>query len=135
MHNGPEFQTILESLEGQNLSDQSWSELVFGTTPQCSQAKLCICVQGRLFEDALPGMEELTNERVVEPRLPLLDEGKFKTPIVSTFSVYWDGSPNIQVVMLLPVAQSQLSLHKSLIGELKEGICVSDCTPCQGCDA
>ena len=50
-------------------------------------------------------MKELTNEGIVEPGLPLLDNGHFKTAIVGSFSVYWDGCPNIQVVMFPQVAQ------------------------------
>ena len=56
-------------------------------------------------------MEKLTNEGVVESGLPLLDEGRFKTAIVNSLCVYWDGGPDIQVVMVLPVAECQLCLN------------------------
>ena len=92
---------------------------MFGTTPKSGQAKLRVCVQSWFSENALPGMEEVANERISQPRLPLLDEGKFKTSIVGMFCVYWDRSPDIQVVMLLPIAKSQFSLYESFMGELK----------------
>ena len=50
-------------------------------------------------------MEKLTNEGVVEPGLPFLDDGHFKAAIIGSFSVYWDWCTNIQVVMFPPVAQ------------------------------
>ena len=56
-------------------------------------------------------MEKLTNEWKVESGLPLLNEGHFKTAIVCSVCVYWDGGPNIQVVMVLPVAECQLCLN------------------------
>ena len=55
-------------------------------------------------------MEELANELVVEARLPFLDQRQFDTAIISTFSIDWDGSPNIQIVVLLPVAKGQFGL-------------------------
>ena len=64
-------------------------------------------------------MKELTNEGKVKSGLPLLDDGHFETAIVGSFSVYWDGCPDIQVIVFPPVAQSELSLYKSFIGELK----------------
>ena len=64
-------------------------------------------------------MKELTNEGKVKSGLPFLDDGHFETAIVGSFSVYWDGCPNIQVIVFPPVAQSELSLYKSFIGELK----------------
>ena len=64
-------------------------------------------------------MEKLTNERVVESGLPLLDEGHFETAIVCSLGVYWDGGPDIQVVMVLPVAQCQLCLNQSFVGKLE----------------
>ena len=49
----------------------------------------------------------------------LLDEGQFKASVVGTFRVEGNGSPDIQVVMLLPVAKSHFSLYKSFVVELK----------------
>ena len=49
----------------------------------------------------------------------LLDEGEFKASVVGTFRVEGNGSPDIQVVMLLPVAKSHFSLYKSFVVELK----------------
>ena len=49
-------------------------------------------------------MKELANEGVVESGLPFLNDGHFKTAIVGSFSVYWDGRPNIQVAMFPPIA-------------------------------
>ena len=52
----------------------------------------------------------MANEWVVEARLPFLDQGQFETAIISTFSIDWDGSPNIQIVVLFPVAEGQFGL-------------------------
>ena len=70
MDDGPEFQTVLEPGGGQNLANKFGSELVFGTTPQCGQAELGVRIEGWFLENALFGMEELTNEMVVESGLP-----------------------------------------------------------------
>jgi hypothetical protein len=78
-----------------------------------------VCVQGRFLEDAFLGVKELANERIVESGLPFLNDGHFETAVVCSLSVYWDGGPNIQVVMLTPVAQGEFCLHKSFVGELK----------------
>ena len=64
-------------------------------------------------------MKELTDERKVESGLPFLGDGDFKTAIVGTFCIDWDGCPYVQVVVFSPVAQCKLSLYKSFIGELK----------------
>ena len=98
MDDGPKFQTVLEPCGRQDLSDQLWSELVFGTSPKGRQTKLSVGVQGRFLEYAFPGMEELTDEGVIEPGLPFLNYGHLKAAIVSLFCVYWDGCPNIQVL-------------------------------------
>ena len=64
-------------------------------------------------------MEKLANKRVVESWLPFLDERHLKTAIVDPVCVDWDWCPNIQVVVLLPIAECQFGLYKSFIGELK----------------
>ena len=64
-------------------------------------------------------MEKLANEWVIEARLPFLNKRHFEATIVGPVCVYWDWRPNIQVVMFLPIAKCQFSLHKSLVGELK----------------
>ena len=46
------------------------------------------------------GWEELADEWIVEARLPFLNECHFKTAVVDPVGVYWDGCPNIQIVML-----------------------------------
>ena len=61
----------------------------------------------------------MANERIVESWLPFLDDGHFEAAVVCSLSVYWDGSPNIQVVMFAPVAQGEFCLYKSFVGELK----------------
>ena len=61
----------------------------------------------------------MTDEGKVKPGLPFLDNGHFKTAIVCTFCVDWDGCPDVQVVVFSPVTQGELSLYKSFIGELK----------------
>ena len=86
---------------------------MLGAMPQSCQAELCICIQGRFFENALSGMKKLTNEGVVQER-------EFKAPVIGSFRVDGDGSPDIQVVVFLPVAKSKLSLYKSFVVELKK---------------
>ena len=51
-------------------------------TPQGCQAELRIGVEKGLLEDTFLWMEKLTNERIIEFRLPLLDQGHFETAIV-----------------------------------------------------
>ena len=78
-------------------------------------------------------MEKLTNEGVVESGLPLLDEGHFKTAIVNSLCVYWDGGPDIQVVLVLPVGGVPALLE--LVVRWRVGdTCVSDCTICREYD-
>ena len=103
MDAGPEFETVLKPSGGQDLAHKLWSEFVFGTAPKGGKAKLCVGVKSGFSEDAFLGMKKLSNEGVVESGLPFLDEGQFETAVVSPVGVYWDGSPNIQVVMVLPV--------------------------------
>ena len=68
---------------------------MLGSTPQGCQAELGIRIQSKFFENALSGMEKLANESVVQPRLPLLDEGEFKASVVRAFRVNGNGSPDI----------------------------------------
>ena len=90
-----------------------------GTTPESGEAKLSVGVELGLFEKTLLGMEELTKEGIVEFGLPLLDEGHFEAAIVCSVCVYWDRRPDIQIVMILPIAKCQLGLDQSLILELE----------------
>ena len=76
----PQMKPILEAVRGQNGFDDLWSEAVTSSAPQCCQAKLC--VHGRAFQQALLRMEKVADKRVVQPGLPLLDEGEFETPKV-----------------------------------------------------
>ena len=64
-------------------------------------------------------MEELTNEGVIESGLPLLNESHFKAAVVCPVCIDWDRSPNVQVVMILPIAKCQLGLNQSLVRELE----------------
>ena len=77
---------------------------MFGSSPQRGQTKLRVCVQGRFLEDAFLWVKELANEWIVESGLPFLNDGHFETAIVCSFRIYWDGSPNVQVVMFTPIA-------------------------------
>ena len=91
---------------------------MFGTTPEGGKAKLCIGIEKGLFEKTLLWMVELANERIVQTGLPFLNEGCFKTAVVHPVCIA-DRSPNIQVVMFMPIAQGQFSLDQSLMSELE----------------
>ena len=90
---------------------------MFGTTPEGGKAKLCIGIEKGLFEKTLLWMVELANERIVQTGLPFLNEGCFKTAVVHPVCIDGDRSPNIQVVMFMPIAQ--FSLDQSLMSELE----------------
>ena len=92
---------------------------MFGTTPEGGKAKLCIGIEKGFFEKTLLWMVELANERIVQTVLPFLDEGYFKTAVVHSVGIDGDRSPNIQIVMFMPVAQCQFGLDQSLVGELE----------------
>ena len=92
---------------------------MFGTTPEGGKAKLCIGIEKGFFEKTLLWMVELANERIVQTGLPFLDEGYFKTAVVHSVGIDGDRSPNIQIVMFMPVAQCQFGLDQSLVGELE----------------
>ena len=64
-------------------------------------------------------MVELTNEGKIESRLPFLDEGYFEASIIDSVCVDWDRSPNVQIVMVMPVAECQFGLDQSLVCELE----------------
>ena len=63
-------------------------------------------------------MVELTNEREIESRLPFLNKGCFEASVVHSVGIYGNRSPNIQIVMLMPVAKRQFGLDLFLVGEL-----------------
>ena len=92
---------------------------MFGTPPKSRKAKLSIGVKKGFFEKTLLWVEELANERIIEARLPFLDEGYFKTAVVHSVGIDGDRSPNIQIVMFMPIAQGQFGLDQSLVGELE----------------
>ena len=92
---------------------------MFGTTPEGGKAKLCIGIEKGFFEKTLLWMVELANERIVQTGLPFLDEGYFKTAVVHSVGIDGDRSPNIQIVMFMPISQGQFSLDQSLMGELE----------------
>lgn len=102
----------MEPIGCQDVLGYLWGELVFGMTPESGKAKLCIAVHRRFFENALSGMEKLVYKRVVESRLPFLDESKIKASIIFPVSKMWNWSPHVQIVVLLPVTQSQFSMDK-----------------------
>ena len=64
-------------------------------------------------------MVELTDKGKVESRLPFLNEGYFEAAIINSVCIDGDRSPNVQIVMLMPVAKCQFGLDQSLIGELE----------------
>ena len=64
-------------------------------------------------------MVKLANEGVVQSGLPFLDEGYFKAAVVHSVGINGNRSPNIQIVMFVPVAQGQFGLDQSLVGELE----------------
>ena len=103
---GPKFKTVLEAIRCQDVFDNLLSEFMFGPTPESGKAELRVGVHGRFFENTLFGMEKLTNERVVEPRLPLLNESEFEATVVGSFNKKRNWSPNVQVVVLFPRASS-----------------------------
>ena len=92
---------------------------MFGTTPEGGKAKLCVGIQKGFFEKTLLWMEKLANEGIVESRLPFLNEGHFEAAIVDSVCVDWDRSPNVQIVMVMPIAECQFGLDKSLVRELE----------------
>ena len=92
---------------------------MFGTTPKSGKAKLCVGIEEGFFEKAFLGMVKLANEGVVQSWLPFLDEGYFKAAVIHSVGIDGNRSPNIQVVMFVPVAQGQFGLDQSLVGELE----------------
>ena len=92
---------------------------MFGTTPEGGKAELCVGIEEGFFEKAFLWMVELANEGIVQTGLPFLDEGYFKTAVVHSVGIDGDRSPNIQIVMFMPIAQGQFSLNQSLMGELE----------------
>ena len=63
-------------------------------------------------------MEKLANERVVQPGLPLLDEGEFETPKIGAAGEKRDWGPYEQVLMFAPVAQGQFRLNQAVMSKL-----------------
>ena len=92
---------------------------MFGTTPEGGKAKLCVGIEEGFLEKTLLWMVKLANEGVVQSRLPFLDEGYFGAAIVHSVGIDGNRSPNIQIVMFVPVVQCQFGLDQSLVGELE----------------
>ena len=92
---------------------------MFGTTPKSGKAKLCVGIEEGFFEKAFLWMVKLANEGVVQSGLPFLDEGYFKAAVVHSVGIDGNRSPNIQIVMFVPLAQGQFGLDQSLVGELE----------------
>ena len=92
---------------------------MFGTTPEGGKAKLCVGVEKGFLEKTLLWMVELANEGKVQSRLPFLDKGCFEASIVHSVCIDGDRSPDVQIVMFVPVAKCQFGLDQSLVGELE----------------
>ena len=92
---------------------------MFGTTPEGGKAELCVGVEKGFFEKTLLWVVELTDEWKVESRLPFLNEGYFEASIINSVCIDGDRSPNVQIVMIMPVAKCQFGLDQSLVGELE----------------
>ena len=92
---------------------------MFGTTPEGGKAELCVGVEKGFFEKTLLWVVELTNEGKVESRLPFLNKGYLEASIINSVCIDGNRSPNVQIVMLMPVAKCQFGLDQSLVGELE----------------
>ena len=92
---------------------------MLGTTPEGGKAKLCVGIEKGFLEKTLLWMVKLANEGIVQSRLPFLNEGYFEAAIVHSVGIDGNRSPNIQIVMFMPVAQCQFGLDQSLVGELE----------------
>ena len=92
---------------------------MFGTTPEGGKAELCVGVEKGFFEKTLLWVVELTDEWKVESRLLFLNEGYFEASIINSVCIDGDRSPNVQIVMIMPVAKCQFGLDQSLVGELE----------------
>ena len=93
---------------------------MFGSTPECGEAKLSINVHRGLFEDALLRMEKLANERKIQFVLPFLDECQFQATIICPFDEKWKWRPNVEILVLLPEPQGKFSLDQFVIGQLEK---------------
>ena len=60
-------------------------------------------------------MEKLTDERVVQPWLPLLNEGKLQALEIGAASKKSDWGPDEQVFLFPPVAQGQFCLNEAVM--------------------
>jgi len=97
--------------------DHLWCEFVFGTTPKSGQAKLSVGVHGWLLQNSFPRVAKMAHERVVEPRLPLLDVQGSDIQL----DVQKEGrGPNIEVLMFVPKSECQFSMNQLVVAELKE---------------
>ena len=63
-------------------------------------------------------MVELTNEREIETRLPLLNKGYFEASVVHSVCIYGNWSPKCTNCHA-QVAKRQFGLDQSLVGELE----------------
>ena len=92
---------------------------MFGSTPEGGKSELRVGVEKGFFEQTLLWVVELTNEGKVESRLPFLNEGYFKASLVNSVCIDGDRSPDVQIVMIMPVAECQFGLDQSLVGGLE----------------
>ena len=92
---------------------------MFGTTPEGGKAELCVGVEKGFLEKTLLWVVELTDEGKVQSRLPFLNKGYFEASIVQSVCIDGDRSPDVQIVVFVPVAKCQFGLDQSLVGELE----------------
>ena len=92
---------------------------MFGTTPEGGKAELCVGVETGFLEKTLLWVVELTDEGKVQSRLPFLNKGYFEASIVQSVCIDGDRSPDVQIVVFVPVAKCQFGLDQSLVGELE----------------
>jgi len=71
-------------------------------------------------------VEKLANEWVFQPRLPFLNECKFKASVVSTTDKKRDWGPSVEILMLTPEPKGEFSFfppsfftgHEGNMGEI-----------------
>ena len=115
----PQLETVLESIRGQDILDDLWRKSVTSTAPKSGQSKLCICVHRGSFQKALLRVEELANERIVQSRLPFLNDSKFQASVVRSACEWIGAHTHIEILVFTPVAKCQFSLYKLIMCKLK----------------
>ena len=61
----------------------------------------------------------MANDWVVQPRLPFLSWGKFKTSVVWPAGEKGNWCPDIEILLFSPKPECQLGLDKFVLGELE----------------